>query len=176
MIKAIGAKGKIKDVDSFLKQIDNFSQSHHIIIQVFDADMVYGKKHLVSAVEHAIRAFKQKTNTSDSLPMEILLYASGERQLKQAIPKLGIKKDKTNIAMVFVNNIEVVKDAYGKLSEKLINKLLMSLSIVRDDSVIEGDVGTLGKFGLIEDEIATVTKAKYENLILEKVAMVDIIK
>jgi hypothetical protein len=58
----------------------------------------------------------------------------------------------------------------------MINKLLKQLSLDRDDTVLEGNIDTLKKFGIGENEINTVAKAKYGDLILEKVAMVDIIK
>jgi len=170
MIKIVGARGTVKDVDSFLKHVLDFAQEHHIDVQLLDADIVYGKNHLVSAVEHAVRAFKRKTNTTNTLAMEILLYASGERQLKLAIPKIGIKTGKVNIAFVFV------KKADDKISDSLIDKLLKLLSLVRDDKILNGNMDTLRKFGINERQIRTVTKAKYGDLILEKVAMVDIIK
>lgn len=169
MMKIVGAKGNIKDVDSFLKQVGSFVRSHNVIVQVFDADVIYGKNHLVSAFEHAKRAMDEKTNTTNSLEMEILLYASGERQLKLAIPKMGIKKGDSAIAFIFVNEDEETPDQVS-------SELLRSLSLVRDDKVLEGDKDTLKKFGINEQEIKTVTKAKYGDLILEKVAMVDIIK
>jgi len=176
MISVVGACGNIKNTDDFLKRVFSFAQENHVIIQVFDADVVYGKNHLISAVEHAVRAFKRKTNTTNSLSMEILLYSSGERQLKLAIPKMGIKTGRRNIAFVFVNDIKDVKNTDGKLSDHLIIELLEPLSLERDDSILEGNSETLKKFGINENEIKTVMKAKYGDLILEKVAMVDIIK
>jgi tRNA threonylcarbamoyladenosine modification (KEOPS) complex Cgi121 subunit len=101
--------------------------------------------------------------------MEILLYASGERQLKLAIPKVGVKNGKSNIAFVFVKDTEALDDSS-------VQKLLKKLSLDRDDTVLDGEVDTLRRFGLDERQIKTVTKAKYGDLILEKVAMVDIIK
>ena len=173
MIKIIGARGNIQDIDSFLKQVISFAQKLQVIIQVFDADMIFGKAHLISSVEHATRAMERKTNTTNSLDKEILLYASGERQIKLAIPKMGIKKGNGNIAFVFVND---VKARDSELSDHLVDEVLESFSLVRDDSVLEGDMDTLRKFGIKENEIKTVTKAKYGHLILEKVAVVDIIK
>ena len=169
MIKVVGAKGSVKDVDVFLKQVVAFSQNQSFVVQVFDAEVIFGKKHLVSAVEHAVRAFDRKTNTTNSLSMEILLYASGERQLKLAIPKVGVKKGQSNVAFVFFKDDKEIGDS-------LIQELLKELSLVRDDKVLDGDATTLQKFGLDERQIKTVTKAKYGDLILEKVAMVDIIK
>jgi KEOPS complex subunit Cgi121 len=173
MIKIVGARGNIKNVDDFLKKVFSFAQEHQVIIQLFDANVIYGKNHLISATEHAIRAFERKANTTNSLVMEILLYASGERQLKLAISKMGIKAGKGNVAFVLIDDI---KDAKGKISDQLTDELLKLVSLERDDKVLDGNEDTLRKFGISESEINTVTKAKYGDLILEKVAMVDIIK
>jgi len=168
MIAVFGARGKIKDVDIFLKQIQGFSKKNNFVVQVFDADVIYGKNHLISAAEHAIRAFERKTNTTNSLDKEILLYASGERQLKLAIPKMGVKKNSSNVAIVFISN----KKSY----DNLIVEFLKILSLKIDDKVLNGSKEKLRKFGVTEKELETVTKAKYGDLILEKVAMVDVIK
>jgi len=169
MIKIVGAKGDIQDVDSLLEKVGNFALNHNVIIQLLDADMIYGDNHIISAFEHAKRAMDRKTNTTNSLEMETLLYASGERQLKLAIPKIGIKKGKANIAFVFINQ-------KSKIPDKLVDEMLKLLNLKRDDQVIQGDENTLKKFGISKNEIETVTKAKYGDLVLEKVAMVDIIK
>jgi len=167
MIKIFGAKGNIQNIDGFLEKVVSFAKGKDIIIQAFNADLIYGKNHLISAVKHAKRAFENKTNTTNSLEMEILLYSSGERQLKLAIPKMGVKKGKGNIAFVFVNK---------ESSEREANELLKKLNLERDDKVLEGDINTLKKFGINKEEISTVSEDKFGELVLEKVAMVDILK
>jgi len=167
MIEIVGAKGEIENIDQFLKDVDNFGKSHKIVISVLNADMIYGKNHLISAVNHAVRSIDQKTNTTNTLGMEILLYASGERQLKNAIPKMGVKKGKTNVAFVFTK---------GKMSDRIIDELLSQLNFIRKDAVLKGNIDTLKKFGIRKKEIDTISKDKLGNLILEKVAKVDIIK
>ena len=174
MIEVIGAKGSIQDMDLFFKQILNLSKEYKIVIQVIDADIVYGKNHLISASEHAVRAFGQKKNSTNSLAMEILLYASGERQIQRAIQKVGIKKGKINIALVFAD--EVQKEENGKVSDTIVGKILEALNLIRDDKVLEGDIDTLRKFGITQQELMTVPECKHGNLILERVAMVDVIK
>jgi len=168
MYKIIGAKGNIQNINHFLDRLRIFSDKNSVIIQVFNAEVIYGKKHLISAFEHAKRAIEQKTNTTNSLEMEILLYAAGERQLKLAIPKMGFKKGRSNLAIIAVS-----KD---KKIDQIVEKLLSEFNLDRDDKLLEGDENTLKKFGLNQKEIKTVAKAKYQDLILEKVAMVDIIK
>ena len=53
---------------------------------------------------------------------------------------------------------------------------MSSLNLKRDDKVLEGDVDTLKRFGITEDELSTIPESKYGDLLLEKVALVDIIK
>lgn len=168
MYKIIGARGEISDVDEFLNKVKNFSEENKVIIQVFDADLIYGKKHIISALEHAKRAMKQGRNTTNSIEKEILLYAAGERQLKLAIQKIGIKKGKKDIAIIFANK--------NRDLNKLVKKFLKEFNLKRDDKLLEGNEDTLKKFGLSKEEITTVSKDKYQDLILEKVAMVDVIK
>ena len=162
----VGAKGKIENIDDFILRVNSFANEHKVTVQVFDANLVFGKYHLVSALQHAKRSMERKTNTTNSLEMEIMLYASGERQLKLAIPKMGVKKGKSNVAFVFAD----------ELSDEVIEQFLDELSLVREDKVLEGDQDTLRKFGITDAEIETVSKDKYGQLILEKVAMVDVIK
>ncbi len=170
MLKIFGAEGKIDDIDKFLNKINEISEQNNIIIQVFNADLIYGKKHLISAVNHAKRAFKNKTNTTNSLEMEIMIYAAGERQLKNAIPKIGIKKGKSKIAILFLNH-SVQEIEYDKIIY-LINELNLDIN----DKVLEGNINTLEKFGINRIELETVNEDKYQDLILEKVAIVDILK
>jgi len=167
MLKIIGAKGQIKNVDLFIEKVVSFAQEKNITIQALNADMIYGKKHLISAFEHAKRAISQKRNTTNSLSMEIMLYASGERQLKLAIPKMGVKQGKSNVAFVFADD---------RISDDLVSDLLRKVSLIHDDEVLEGNIYTLKNFGINKKAIETVSKEKYKDLILEKVAMVDIIK
>ena len=171
MIQILGAQGDICNVDFFLDKIQIFSKENNVIVQVFNADMVYGKKHLISSVQHAKRAFNRKTNTTNSLEMEIILYASGERQLKHAIPKMGVYTGKQNIAFAILT-----KDNEDKISDNLKEKLFEFLSLESNDKLLEGNIDTLKRFGIKNKEINTVNESKYQDLILEKVAMVDIIK
>ncbi len=172
MVEIIGVEANIENIDKFIFNINKFARENKLFIQVFNADMICGKKHLLSAVKHADRALKQNTNTTNSFVMEILLYASGERQLKIAIPKMGVKEGKSNIAVVIFDKENIA----GNVDEKIIKKFLSFFNYPRNDKVLEGNIDTLKKFGISKPEIDTVVKDKYENLILEKVAMVDIIK
>ena len=67
MIEIVGAIGKIRDVDVFLQRMLELAEKYQITVQVVNADLVYGKDHLISAVNHANRSFKQGRNSTNSL-------------------------------------------------------------------------------------------------------------
>ncbi len=162
-VEIIGCK-KISNIEKCLEIAKKFSNERGITIQLMDADTVYGKEHLISAVEHASRAFEEGRNSSSSLSMEILLYASGKKQIKDAIQFSGIKEGKSAIAVIVGK----------KISKDVVKELMYRLNIERDDSVIQKKEKTLNRFGFSLEEIGAIDKPG--DLILERVAMVDIMK
>lgn len=163
MITIIGAKGQIEDLDTILKKIRQFSKEKGVEIQLFDANLVFGKVHLISSAEHAIRAFRNKRNRSDSLPMEILLYASGERQIIHAVKKMGIKEENKEFGIVIIGHCNI-KD------------LLDILDWEQDDDVLKGDPKNLASFNISKEELKTVDEKRACDLVLERVAMLDVKK
>ena len=174
MIIVIGAYGTIKDVDLFVQQLLLFSTKENLVIQAFDARAVYGKDHLISATTHAQRAFEQGRNATNSLALEILLYAAGERQIQKAIKKIGVRKGKQQIAFVLTNELPRKKNIH--IDAAVIKKLLGTFHLTSAEKVLEGNRNTLKRFGITTQELATISESNYGDLILEKVALVDIIK
>ncbi|MEA2055045.1 MAG: KEOPS complex subunit Cgi121 [Candidatus Thermoplasmatota archaeon] len=171
-IKVIGCRDKIKYREELIKKIKYFGKENKIACQIMDAEMIYSKEHVVSAVEHAVRAFKNKTNSCNTLDMEILLYASGKRQIKDAIDVMGIKDGEK---FVFVSAGKTgIADYNGEV--KGIEDFIKNLGVEIDNTVINGNDEFLKKFGIGKKELETVDKSMYGDLILEKVAMVDVIK
>jgi tRNA threonylcarbamoyladenosine modification (KEOPS) complex Cgi121 subunit len=115
-----------------------------------------------------VEVFDQNRAISDTLGMEILLYAAGEYQIKNALAKLGIKEDTSKIAIILV----------GALCdpEQKIKELLMKLGLYHDDDVLTGDQSALERFGISQEELAAVPREQWMELILERVALLDIRK
>ena len=174
MIKVIGARGSIADVDLFLQKLIEFATKEQLVVQALNADMVYGKEHLLSAAEHALRSWAQGTNATNSLTLEILLYAAGERQIQKAIRKMGVRTGKQSIALLLVDMKKQKRNR--KAYDRVIDKLLCTFHLTSDDKVLEGNNDTLKHFGITAEELRTVPKTMYGDLILERVAMVDVLK
>lgn len=129
-------------------------------VLVVDADMVFGLDHLRSALYHAKRALDEGSNISDSLAMETLLYASGERQLSSAIRKMSVGDQTERIVVAQLSGD--VTAAVGWIHLK--------------DVPQEISHERLGKFGISETELATIGNRRPEELVLERVAAVDVLK
>lgn len=166
MVEIIGAEGEIKNTEVFLEKIKIFSEENNVEIAVLDAEKVFGKEHLISAVEHTLRAFERKRNISNSLTTEILVYASCERQIKSAIEKMGIKDGCRRVAIVVIDK--------GEGGMRKSEKLLSFLHLRRNNSVLENDVNALKDFGITENEINSAHNPK--DLILERIALLDVRK
>lgn len=131
-------------------------------VQLLDARFVCGRDHLVSAVEHAERAMREGTNAARSLPVEFLLYAAGERQIADALAKMGIRRDTTEFAVVL----------FGGDPESV----LRGLGLTRDDAVLAPSRQKLRAFGLTDAELDSVPEDGQADLVFERVAMVDLLK
>lgn len=119
---------EIVNVDQFVEKIREATKP--ALVQIFDADCVAGFEHLFFATLNALRAFSQKNNISETVDMESLLYASGQRQIRKAIEMTGVKSGTSNVAVLILGD-DRLKIQNG---EKRVNGLIKG---VRDDQVLE---------------------------------------
>lgn len=159
-VEIVGATGTIIDVDSFLDRMNELTDER---VLVLNADIVCGRDHLLSAVSHAARAFERGRNVSSTLAMETLLYASGERQIQRATKKTGISEGEARLVLVFFR-------------EGGADDVLLSAGLRRDDSVLSPSKEKLIRFGIGTEEIGAVPDRDQADLVLERVAFVDLQK
>jgi KEOPS complex subunit Cgi121 len=174
MIEVIRTNGNIRNIERFIQQLLTFSTKENLVIQALDATVIYSKDHVISATNHAQRAFEQKTNATNSLALEILLYAAGERQIEKALKKIGIKIGKQKIVFVLTNQLHEKRNR--AIDETIIKKLVKTFHLTIDENAIHGDRTTLKRFGITDQELSTIPECNFGDLILEKIAMVDVIK
>ena len=137
--------------------------SRDMRLQFVDPGIVFGRIHIESAVLHAIRAFKHGKNTCRELRTEILLYLSGERQISTAIKVAGIKRDADRCVMIILRPEKGEPDS-----------LIRKMKWVRDDTILSPEGKDLSKLGI--SRIETRSADPPEDLVLERVALVDILK
>jgi len=163
------------DIEVILKELQKFTEENDMSIQLFNARFIYGQDHLHSAFDHATRAISEDRGHTNSLAMEILLYASGEYQIKNALSKLGLSNDAKEIAVMVLGEIKDTSE--DQMIEDVIEILSSSgTDVERDDKLLIGDKNTLEEFGITKKELAVVPEDLWLDLLLERVAMVDLKK
>jgi len=115
-----------------------------------------------------LKAFENRLNISNSLAVEILLYASAQRQIKKAVELLGIKSSSPNITAVVLAETELK-------AKEILETLSQTLDAKRDDSVLELTEekfdGIKKLFGISESEL----NAKLERRGMERKALTDLV-
>ena len=149
------------DAGRFMKEQVAAAREAGVELLVLRGDLVFGRDHISAGVLHARRAIDEKRNSSESLAMEALLYISGERQLASAIKKMSVGPSTTEVVVA-----QLTKGGFDA------GEGWTEVPPVR--AYI--DARALAAFGITEAELSTVPEARRGELVLEKVASVDITK
>ncbi len=163
MINIIEGTVLIDNVEDFLHKLKKASGEKSITIQALDADKLAGEEHIRFAVEKAMNSFKAGTNIANDLAKEIMLYASGTRQINRAM-RLGIHTGKNNVVLVAVG-----KDVDLSAFEEIKPKPVLDYNESKKEAIME-------LFNITKEEIEAVGDEKIPQLVLERVALVDVIK
>ena len=110
---------KIEDAKAFLEAVRRETPGD-TEVQFFDADLVASWQHLYFAVLNALMAFRTERNISKSLAVEVMLYASAQRQITKAIELSGVKPGSTNIALVIISeNSDSAKAELSAIAKRI---------------------------------------------------------
>jgi KEOPS complex subunit Cgi121 len=109
----------INDAEEFVKAA-RMEVPQTAWIQFFDAELVATWQHLYFAVLNALLAFRNERNISKSVAMEVMLYASAQRQIRKAIQLVGVKRDSANVAVVIIGeNPDSVQAVLSAISRRV---------------------------------------------------------
>ena len=120
-----------------------------------DPDMVVGRDHLLSAAEHAERAFREGTNRSKTVLTEIILYSAWERQIGKAMTKMKPKEGRNDYVALLID---------------IDDPRLEEIGMIRDDSLFEATPEKAERLRLIGGSLS------FEDQAVENVAMVELLK
>jgi KEOPS complex subunit Cgi121 len=165
---------KVENAEEFLRAARKEKQQS-VWVQFFDAGLVATWQHLYFAVLNALLAFRNERNISKSVGMEVMLYASAERQIRKAIELLGVKCDSENVAIVIIGeNPTAIKAVLSAVSKSINGKL--------DETVLELSEekarGIRKAFGVTEKELEAVMEKNdasqtLVNLVIERIALLS---
>jgi tRNA threonylcarbamoyladenosine modification (KEOPS) complex Cgi121 subunit len=151
-----------------------------VCVQLVDLNKTAGSRYLLLSTYNALKSFFSKHRISRTLSMEILLYVSANRQINEAIRRVGITADTQEIAAVAVGPSREAVIAAADLFEQLLgiksaDELLDSWPTNRIESIQQS-------FGITPSEIsATLRKGEgicesIERLAIERSALLTVKK
>ncbi len=157
---------KIENINAFFEPFRR--EKVGAFVQFFDAKRVASPQHLYFAALNALNAFEKKTNISNSLAVESLLYASAQRQITKAVEMLGIKQSTSEVAVLVM--------AENRRENANCSKIVTDfIPGERDDSILEltdKKIKPIKKLFRISD---LEFEAKLERIGLEKEALTDLV-
>jgi KEOPS complex subunit Cgi121 len=154
------------EVKILLKKVEQISKELNIELQLVDASKVYGMEHLEIAAEKAIRAFNEGRNFGKTLAVEVILYASGKRQIAQALKFMGLREGIKELGAVAISGP----------GDNIPPDIEKRLGLERNDEVLEGSDDVLEAFGIGPEMRKGIPKGRWGDLILERVSLLDIEK
>jgi KEOPS complex subunit Cgi121 len=164
----------ITRVDDFLDLLRDIAHKHDVTIQAMDAELIAGEEHVQSAVKKAVRAMESNKSITNDLGLEILLYAAGKRQIDRALA-MGVSEGQMKVVLVIVaprgGNVEGAAEKVKRIIG------------IKEEPVEELDLLNRDKreklkhfFGITEEETSAVGEKKLKLLVLERVALLDVLK
>ncbi len=164
------------DVANALLEKAKDNNCQNTIIQFFNGNLVATWEHLYFAALNALNAFASQKNISRNITIEMMLYASTQRQIIKAIEFMGVKNGVGNVAIAAIDNnkhrletsVEAIKDYFGKQPDDRV----LDLSPSKINRVSKA-------FRVTDTEIETIAgKSSLEQtlveLIIERMALLSI--
>ncbi len=96
--------------------------------QLADWRAVASSLHVLQASALAYKAFKEGRMVSKSLGMELLLYLAGERQIREAIAKVGAREGRVVVVCLAGSEEEATRN---------LSEVVRKLGATEDDELIE---------------------------------------
>ncbi|RDZ43287.1 KEOPS complex component [Haloferax sp. Atlit-10N] len=90
-MRLLEAEATVSDLDSFIAVVGDVADETGATVQAFDARYVVDREHLERATELADRAIGRGNEIARDRAVEILLYASGRRQINRAF-EIGVSE------------------------------------------------------------------------------------
>lgn len=170
-IQVLCGNVNIPNLSGFLKSINSIASENDVIIQGLNADLIAGERHLHFAVGKALRAIAAGRNIANDPGIEIMRYASGERQIERSF-SIGLCKGENNAVFVLLGKMDNLVLALSALKELITEKPCSELLSYSDSK----RKGILSVFGITDAEIEASGEEHIPELVIERVALADFAK
>ncbi len=156
---------RVSSCSGFLPKIREIATARATHVICFNADLMAGRAHAEAALLRAIRAVRAGTAISSSLEMEALLHAAGNRQCSVA-ERFGLHE---GMNRAYVCLCPPVAGAFRDLSAimEFVDEDWEAIPDEKAERLREA-------FGITPGELAAAGPARLRDLILERVALLEV--
>ena len=155
----------VENRESFIRTVQEIAHHYSTHIVCFDSDKMSGRDHVEAALHHAQRSFFSKKSISNSFEMEALLFAAGSRQCNTA-SLFGIHEGENTI---YICIYPVRGNIWNDLSHHM-----HFLTEDRDELVEEKVARLMSLFNISQHELELVGTDRLRDLILERIALLEV--
>ena len=150
-----------------LIQLANSLSSDSLTIQLMNGLLIADETHLLSAAQNAINAKKGEYMLSRSLDMEIIVFASAQRQIGRALDALGVYDGLDEIAVVVVgtdtSSVEdSIQDLAGKIGREVIPAFAVTnerIDRIKDHyQISDKEIGAISDSDKIESQLTALSR------------------
>ena len=159
------AIGTIEDRTAFLHTLRTIADAHNTHIICFNADMLAGTRHAQTAICHAVRSYTGGTMVSNTLEMEALLFAAGSRQCSLAAP-FGIHEGENHLYICCYPTCDTVWDALAPVIH-FVEDTWSSIDSQKQAYLMD-------LFNITREELATTNGDRIADLVLERIALLEV--
>ena len=149
----LGFTGDIDSVDGVLSKINNLAGDS--VVQLLNADLIAGRKHIFHAVYQSVLAFSRNENLANDLGVEICLRCSAQRQISKAFQLLGLKEGKMHLCDILLHPNNDILDYLNTCFTR------------SDDVLLPIESNLIDAFDISSEELACYT---CEDIIIDKIS------
>ncbi len=162
-IRLLFGRPIIRNRNEFVLALRKLQAETGCTIQAMDARYIVSERHLTFAAEKALRAFSEGRNIAKDPGVEILRYASGERQIERAL-LIGLSESTERIVIL------IVSGENGLMPE---NSELLNIVEIDGKGCSFKAEAVRRIFNISNEELWAAGEARISDLVLERVALVD---
>jgi tRNA threonylcarbamoyladenosine modification (KEOPS) complex Cgi121 subunit len=150
-----------------LIQLAKSLSSDSLTVQLLNGFLCADETHLLSAAQNAINAKQGNYMLSRSLDVEIIVFASAQRQIGRALDELGVYDGLDDIAIVVVGtDSSAVEDCIQYLAEKIGSEVIPAFAATSERierlkdhfQISDKEINAISDSDKIESQLAALSR------------------
>jgi len=159
------AKVIINNRSEFLDVLQSIGRKYSTHIICFNAENIAGSRHAEAAIHYAQRSFFSGKPISNSFEMEALLFAAASRQCNLAV-SFGIHE--------LENSMYVCSSPENECVWEELSQYMHFVTEMWDEITPEKEERLKSFFGITQEELALVGNTRIIDLVLERIALLEV--